>query len=65
MSEQQRTAAWNGLDVPAILASLQDQVDELARAVQAQQRTINEQQSRLDQLTRSRGPGGPDAQSQH
>lgn len=54
MTEQPRTAG-DGLDAPAILASLQDQIDELTSAVQAQQRTLNELRETVRELTRDSG----------
>lgn len=54
MTEQSHTAA-DGLDVPAILASLQDQIDELTSAVQAQQRTLNELREAVREFTRDSG----------
>ena len=42
------------LDVPAVLAALQDQLDELAAAVEAQQRLLDAQQRRLDELAAGR-----------
>lgn len=58
MSEQpQRTSSeWNGLDVGAILASLQDQIDELTQAVAAQQRQI---EALTRQLEAGDGDGAP------
>lgn len=40
------------VDLGAVLAGMQDQLDDLAAAVEAQQRTIDEQQRVITDLTR-------------
>ena len=44
------------VDVVAILAAMQDQIDDLTAAVEAQQRTI-------DELVRAKRASGPDRRS--
>ena len=44
------------IDVVAILAAMQDQIDDLTAAVEAQQRTI-------DELVRAKRASGPDRRS--
>ena len=46
------------VDVGAILAAMQDQIDDLTAAVEAQQRTIDEL-VRAQRATRLRPPGAP------
>ena len=48
------------VDVGAILAAMQDQIDDLTAAVEAQQRTIDEL-VRAQRATRLRPPGAPGA----
>ena len=48
------------VDVGAILAAMQDQIDDLTAAVEAQQRTIDEL-VRTQRATRLRPPGAPGA----
>jgi uncharacterized coiled-coil protein SlyX len=42
----------DAMDLGAVLARMQDQLDDLAAAVEAQQRTIDEQQRVIEELTR-------------
>jgi hypothetical protein len=48
------------VDVGAILTAMQDQIDDLTAAVEAQQRTIDEL-VRVQRATRLRPPGAPGA----
>lgn len=54
MSMTDPNGAAEAIDLMPVLTRMQDQLDDLAAAVEAQQRTIDEQQRRIDELMRGR-----------